>query len=331
MKRRSLEIEELMMPSPIIDLWREGEEDATRLYIFYLEKLRSTGNLDQLGFTCRRIRQYAARGPGKKEALFTFWIEIEALCEIGDFDLAWRRLRQWEAVVFGKRLRLDQHRWNKSEGLVLAFYYAPLLYLRGRHRTSEKKRRHPRPGSLEGHEQRHAGRRNGFSQRRYRLGCKLLETHLELLFRQGISSYDMMVHVHNDDEEPENHCRVTLAHFYHKLGRTLSDWRRWRAFSGGFPPKLYGMAKVEREALIQQPALLATFHERLRKIERQRISTGGSRGVADLLESPAKVRKRQDVLAQKLKESSTNNAHVRKLIHRKLRLYFPDLKGSRLP
>src|SRR5262245_48644564 len=113
------------MPEAIPDLW-SAKEDA-RLYEFYLGRLQMNGLHERVVSTCRQIRRHAARGPGPAAGLFTFFFEIESLCELRDYRMACRQLRLSELPVFGKRLDLASRRWSADEA-TLVMDYAPLLF-----------------------------------------------------------------------------------------------------------------------------------------------------------------------------------------------------------
>lgn len=86
------------MPARIPDLWRT-QEDASRLYKLYLVRLRMNGLHEQVVAACRQIRRYASRGPGAKVGLFAFSFEIDSLCDLKNYNQAWRRLRLFEETV----------------------------------------------------------------------------------------------------------------------------------------------------------------------------------------------------------------------------------------
>jgi len=245
---------------------------------------------------CRQIRRYAARGPGATAGLFTFSIEIESLCALRDHDTAWRRLRTQEEIVFGKRLNLRCRRWQRTDGFTLECSYAPLLYFRGR----------------------------------YRQGCQLLEIVLDFRFdATNVRSYDLLTRVYNGDPEPTLRARVTLAHFYGRLGKDLRQWRHWTAFVDGFHPRLFRLSGVSREELQADSRQLAPFLDKLMEERDRRITSGIGGSQSDLIESPAKVRKRQADTNRKLNAFKKRMGPVRKEIDRKLRQYFPELREFR--
>jgi hypothetical protein len=243
---------------------------------------------------CPQIRRYAARGPGPTEGLFTFSFEIDSLCDLEDYETAWRRLRRREEIAFGERLDLRSRKWAKTVGWELAFSYAPLLFFLGR----------------------------------YRQGCALLETFLDFWFRgTKPRSFDILFHVYNEDQEPRNRCRVTLSHFYRWLGKDLRHWRHWEAFVNGFHPRLFRLSGVRRDELMADPERLAVFFDRLMEMWDERTISGTSSGQSDLIESAAKVRKRQEARQRKLDEFRERIKPVQKRTNRKLNELFPELRG----
>lgn len=217
---------EVGVVTQIPDLWRAAE-DASRLYQLYLCDLQRNGLHERVISACAQIRRYAARGPGREAGLFTFSFELDALCILKNYEGAWRRLRLNEEIALGNRLRLSRRQWEADEVIWFEFNHAPLLYF------------------LE----------------RYRQGCSLLEAWLDHWFRGGkVRSFnDVLFRVYNGDEEPANRCRVTLAHFYHRLDKCLREWTHWEAFVDGFHPRLFRLAGVRREALLMDSEHLAPF------------------------------------------------------------------------
>src|SRR5580704_5444541 len=106
-----------------------------------------------------------------------------------------------EEIAFGQRFDLRSRQWSKADAFELAFSYAPLTYFLGR----------------------------------YRQGAQFLETSLDFWLRgKKVEIFDILSRVYNGEIEPSNRCRVTLSHFYARLGRDLRQWRGWRAFVNGF-------------------------------------------------------------------------------------------------
>src|SRR5262249_33026250 len=120
------------MAARIPDLW-QLKEDAERLYSLYLSYLMQARRNEEIVSACRQIRRYSVRGPGLRKGLFTFWREIEALCELKRYQIAWRQLRRYGVNLLGKRLDLTRLEETPTIGLSLEFHYAPLLYFLGRY------------------------------------------------------------------------------------------------------------------------------------------------------------------------------------------------------
>jgi hypothetical protein len=277
----------------IPDFWR-ANEDAVRLYQLYLCRLQMNDLHERVVAACSRIRRYAARCPGPREGLFTISIEIHSLCELKDYQAAWRRLRLQEEIAFGKRFDLRSRQWSRADGWELAFSYAPLAYFLGR----------------------------------YRQGCRFLETSLAFWFDgKKAPSFDILFHVYNGESEPSNRCRVTLSHFYSRLGRDLRQWRHWEAFVNGFHPRLFRLSGVPREELMADPGRLAAFFDKLMDVRDRRTTSGVSWGQSDLIDSAAKVRKRQDATQRKRDEFRERIRPVEDRTNRKLQKLFPELRG----
>jgi hypothetical protein len=282
-------------PDRIPDLWA-ANEDAVRLYQFYISILQMNDRHERATAACRQIRRYAARGPGLAAGLFTISMEIEAWCAVGDYETAWRRLRLQEEIVYGKRIDLRRRRWRGADGFELQFSYAPLLYFRGR----------------------------------YRRGCQLLEKSLDFCFDgTKMRSFDILNRVYNGELEPTLRARVTLAHFYGRLGENLRQWRHWTAFVDGFHPRLFRLSGVSRKELQADSRQLAPFFEKLMEEQGRRITSGIGGSQSDLIESSAKVRKRQADTNRKLNAFKKRIGPVRKEIDRKLQQYFPELREFR--
>jgi hypothetical protein len=280
----------------IPDLWRRGETEVLRLYQLYLCRLQMHGRHERIIAVCGQIRRHANRGLGRAAGLFTFSIEIDSLCALKDYAAAWRRLQRQEEIATGKRFDLRRRRWSRADGFQLEFSYAPLLYFRGR----------------------------------YRQGCELLETALDYGFvGTKPRSFDTLFRVYNGEADPSHLARVTLSHFYQRLGRDLRQWRHWRAFVNGFHPRLFRLSGISREELLVDPARLAPFVDKLMEVRDQRITTGIGRGQSDLVDSATRVQKRQDELRSKLNAFKKRTKPLEKKTNGKLRELFPELQ--RLP
>lgn len=233
--------------------------DGERDYCLYLSRLNSVGNHEKVIQVCRRIRNYAAQGPGVEAGLFTYDYEHDALCATGKYAVAWRQLLRRDRIRRGVSFVYKSYSWDSEDSHDLQFRYGPLLYLTGR--SSE--------------------------------AAAMIEKALEFECRGRDGSYEAMYTVANADPEPTHHCRVTLLHCYRRLGRPLSDWTGWRSFVTGMNPRLFRMAKIARESMLADPELLIAFQARLMTIlDKRTQGSGCTWGICDLLDSPSKVKKR---------------------------------------
>jgi hypothetical protein len=284
--------QEVAVTPRIPDLWR-AKEDAARLYSLYLVRLQMNRLRERVVSACRQIRRYAARGPGGAKGVFTFDFEIDALCKLKDYRTAWRQLRLREEAAFGQRFDLARREWSAVDGWDLAFFHAPLLFF------------------LE----------------RYRQGCSLLETALSFhLGGRKRRSYDILFHVYNGGREPENRYGVALWHFYTHLGRELNEWQHWKALVKGFDPRLFQVAGVGRDELLEDSGRLPSFCDRLRAVQAERTISGVTWGLADLVEGPEVVRKRQEATRAQRNEFEERSKPARERIDAKLKELFPELR-----
>jgi hypothetical protein len=278
--------------NPIPNLWATND-DAERLYRIYLGHLQLHRMESRIIEVCPVIRRYAAKGPGRIAGLLTFHSEIDALCELKQYDIAWKRLRLRDEIAFGKPVNVRTHVWSPAKFPDLTWYYAPLLYFQGR----------------------------------FREGCRLLETALDFYFAETTDrSYGVLFHIYNDDREPWHRCRVTLSHFYRRLGVELGSWRHWETFVNGFPPKVFRLVGVPRETLLKQPSRLRGFFRKLIDERDRRESAGVDFGLADLIDSPAKVQKRQEMVSRERAETKREIEATRAEIYGRLKELFPELR-----
>jgi hypothetical protein len=262
------------------------------MYQLYLLRLQTNGLHDRVIAACRRIRSYAARGPGLRAGLFTFHFELDSLVARQNYQAAWRQLQLRDAIARGRCVPMERRRWSAKDRWELAYSYAPLLYFLDR----------------------------------VPLGCKLLEMSLGFWLRgTKRRSYDILFHVYNGEDRPRVLPRVTLAHFYRRLGKDLKQWRHWPAFVNGFSPQLFGIAGIERRALLEDPAKLGVFFASLMQVRDKRVTSGVTRGQADLTESSAKVKKWQDGTAARIQRHRSEPARER--TKEALLEHFPELQA----
>jgi hypothetical protein len=273
------------------DLWR-ARADPDRMYQLYLVRLQMNGMHDRVVAACRQIRRYAARGPGRRAGLFTFFFEVDSLVALKDYQAAWRQVQLRDKIIRGRRVQLSRRKWSIKDFSELAYTYAPLMYF----------------------------------LKRYRLGCELLETALAFWYqRPKAQSYDILFHVCNADEEPRIRPRVTLTHFYRLLGNDLKEWRLWPTFVKGLAAPLLRIAGVERKSLLDDPSQLMALLASLERVRRERVTSGVTRGQADLIQSPAKVKRWQKATRARIRRVDEDPARER--TRGVLLQHFPELQG----
>lgn len=279
--------------SPLPNLFKDPQrtDSGQRLYQIFLSRLSTSRRSDRILSACREIRRYAKLAGKPQVGAFTYYWEMEAHGQRRDYEAMWRSLRAEEHFRTGRRFRLASHRWSHREHHDLIFRYAPLLYHRGR----------------------------------YKLGCRLMETALEMASHQKKWSFECLWHVYKPLKAPSSIYDVTLAHFYTALDRDLSDWELWDKFINGFDPKLFRSSGIAKEALRQNPRLMKSFFEWMVMERRKRLFTGTTDGERDLVETPSKVRRRQSARKQLLLRVDQN----RDLFDKKLEGLFPEL--TKLP
>lgn len=275
------------------DLW--DNDDAPRLYSLYLYRLRLAGSLERVVEACREIRSLAVRHEGEERGAFAIPEEIDALFDLRRLPDAWKSVRAAELTRFGRKLEMPDAGARSAEAMFLEDYHRPLLYFLGR----------------------------------YRVGCRLAEVCLSRSFaEQRPRSYDLMFQVCNAEPEPSSFYRVTLWHYYEKLGRSLGEWEHWEPFVYNFHPRLFKLAAISRQALREMPELMPEFHERLMAIRDERTPTGCGGGQSDLTDSPARVRKRQEKIQSAL-EARKGDEELFQGINNRLDELFPE--ASDLP
>jgi len=273
------------------DLW-QANADAERMYQLYLVRLQMNGLHDRVIEACRRIRRYADRGPGRRAGLFTFSFEVDALVSQRRYAAAWRQVQHRDEIIRGRRVPLERRRWSPGDFWDLACTYAPLMYF------------------LE----------------RYAVGAKLLETALSFCYRHPkAQSYQVLFHVYNGDDEPRILPRVTLTHFYQRMGKDLKAWSLWPVFVRGLAAPLFRIAAIDRQALLADPALLATFFGNLMRLRSERVTSGVTRGQSDLIEDPVRVKRWQDATRARGERFRSDPARDR--TRAALYRHFPELEG----
>lgn len=267
------------------------EDDWHRLYQVYLSRLMLLRKHEAIVAACQEIRIHAETSGRPQQGALTFFIEIDALCDLGRFDDAWSVLRQAERAEWGRLLDLATHPWEASHADVLMQDYAPILYFLGR----------------------------------VELGCRLLETALDFWMEPPCTSYDALFRVYKPVALPQTKWDVTLRHFYEKLGKDLRDWPRWESFVTGFDARLFILTKIERDDLRSDPSLLEPFFKGLMKERDRRIWAGMSRGEEDLTEDPSHVEEYQRQVESQRREFDAAIQPEMERIEQLMRKYFPQL------
>jgi hypothetical protein len=266
---------------------------AQRLYETFLSRLSSSHQSDRILAACRVMRRYAKLAGKPEDAAFTLQWEMDAHGQVGNYEAMWHSLQAHERLRIGRSIRVATHRWGHRDHHDLIFRYAPLLYLRGR----------------------------------YKLGCKLMETALEMTSHRKKWSFESLWHVYKPLKTPSSIYDVTLAHFYAALDRDLSEWGLWNRFLDGFDPKLFRSSGIAKEALRQNPRLIKSFFEWIVAERRKRLFTGTTDGERDLVESPSKVRRRQTVRKKLLLRFDRGQD----VLNSKIEALFPELAKSPQP
>lgn len=261
----------------IPDLWKSGEA-ADHLYRLYLAQLQKHDRYERTVAACRQIRHYAACGPGAKEGLLTFHYEVDALYELKNYATAWRQLRLRDRIAFGQSFDYARQEWSVKDAYRLEWDYAPIHYFLGR----------------------------------YKVGCSLLEKALSFWFVDGrnVPAFQTLTRIYNGDDEPWSRCRVTLANFYDRLGKRLTDWEYWREFVDSFPPEVFRLSGVSRKKFRSDCDAMPVFFKCAVQVRRQQqTSQSGDAKTSD---------KRQELTKQE-----------RELRDVRLSNLFPELRDLR--
>jgi len=279
-----------MRPVPNLFCTFDSRYEIERYYSVYLVQLLHANRTRRIIEASRCIRRFARNQGRPKAGLFTFQWEMEAN-QRGKLNAPamWRLLRSWDRLALGKPIELASHRWHPRDGHRLLFFYAPLLYLRGD----------------------------------YRLGCELLEKAIKMHSRRPGWGFELLWHIYKPVRRPVTTYDVTLAHFYRALGCDLREWELWSDFVDEFPAKLFHLAGVSRDSLRSNPKLLKPFFHWICAERQRRLFTHTTMGVVDLLESAAKVERRQTNTAKRI--AGLANDPRRKELEEGIRKTFPEL------
>jgi len=206
------------------------ESNAEQLYRLFLAHLQLNEQKIRVIEVCREIRTRFGIVYGNRAISLTFHDELEALCELGRYDEAWELWHEVERLSWGRQLDLDGQDWTAEQIRAIWSQYSPLLYFIGR----------------------------------YREGCRLLEQFLAHNL-DAAPHWEIAWNIINDDAEPTQRCRVTLWHFYQKLGFRLQDWKHWNRFVDCIADRQLKTAQTERDALRSNPSLLVPLTLRLQQ------------------------------------------------------------------
>lgn len=294
------------MSKRIPNLWKmklmTDDRDPGTLYALYLSDLMLKDQDARVIEACRIIRRYAIKGPGIKEAFFTFSQEHHSLITLGRLDEALRQARSRDRIVYG---HCDYSRlvWKEDSGTWPIITVAPLHYWLGR----------------------------------YELGCHILEAAFEPWFNNDWKSsfywFTQVAYPHKK-HRAKAFYPVSLAMFYHKLGKDLREWKLWNAFIDGFPDQFYTVLKIGKEDLRNDSKLLSIVISRISEIQKKNrpyyTSGGGDDSIEDIVESPRQIKKRHDQLIKERHETQKakqERAQKRRLLDQRLAELFPELRG----
>lgn len=175
---------------------------------------------------CRSIRRRFAKELGPCGTSFTFFFELDALVALGSYQLAWRQLLLMDRSLSNRRIDTVIDQWSLDEAWRALHFYAPLLYLQGRH--SEARR--------------------------------IMELGLNPWFDGTRRRYrDLFLLVGNHDQFPTVRQRVTLLHIYQALGESLASWTHWPEFVRTVPVDILRNASVSRRDLREDPSRIVNL------------------------------------------------------------------------
>ncbi|HQR08407.1 MAG TPA: hypothetical protein PLN21_16375 [Gemmatales bacterium] len=229
------------MQDRIPNLWLQGNNDAVRLYSIFIAQLMIDERHERIIEACRRIRRYAAQGPGAQEGVFTFMFEIWALVELKRYATAWRQLQLHDRIVHGGPLDYQRHQWDPHRyPYELIHRHAPLLYYTGR----------------------------------WKLGCLLMEQGLATWFKMSQHVSDNLYrNVLAIQRKPTILVEISLEHFYQRLGKDLRDWPYWNKFVHGFPAEQYRITGITASEMMNDPRKAHELVRRMRKHSSQQADS----------------------------------------------------------
>lgn len=294
------------MTKRIPNLWKMNlkpdDRDPGTLYGLYLCGLMLKDQYDRVAEACRIIRRYAIKGPGIKEAFFTFSNKYHSLITLGRLEEALRQARSRDRTVYG---HCDYSRlvWKEESGTWPIICVAPLHYWLGR----------------------------------YELGCHILEAALEPWFNNDCKSsyywFTQIAYPHKN-HRAKVFYPVSLAMFYHKLGKDLQEWKHWNAFIDGFPNQFFTVLKIGKKGLRNDSKLLPKVISRIGEIQKKNqpyyTSCGGGQSIEDIIESPRQIKQRHDQYLKEnhqTKEAKRERTDSRRQLDQRLVELFPELRS----
>ena len=260
-----------------------------QLYAVAIPRVLWRGEPDEALRMLRRVRAFArTSGVAARHVAWTRGFELEALLTLARGEPAWRlvrsELRRYWPKLAGKPVGLRIGRMSHF----VRYSEIPAAYFSGRLR--------------------HA--------------TTAMESYLDWALEHE-EAYETRNSIFNGDENPSALVRVTLFPLYRASGRSLGDWSRWRDWVGRLHPGLLGICNITPQALGDDPALMPTFHERLRAAERGRRPAFITFGQKDLLQPKRKVLARQKAVLCR-KATVRQDARAAMLAEKGAR-YFPWL------
>lgn len=212
------------------DLFSEGPEAERRygLLLCHLMLLESTGRLSLREANTAIVEVIEAiRGSASEsgaDTRFTHIYERDALWYLNRHDENWTRQLRFETDLYGAPVELNSTSVPEIEMYFAAEARTPLHYACGRYAESAQ--------------------------------CKELKIGMEL---RGAGGERLLNEVLNLDEVPTHPVRVTLAHIYAKLGKSLGEWSEWSTFLRVLPDSLFVDANITREQVCENPADLVAM------------------------------------------------------------------------
>ncbi|MES2640679.1 MAG: hypothetical protein V4850_14385 [Myxococcota bacterium] len=271
------------------DLFRV--EEPERAFLLYALAVRQCKDPGVAVSFSRRVRVLARRAGGQESLLETcFHRELEALFQTGQHRRALALVRRRRKEMARLGIDLSESaHWNDH-------CLAPVLHAAGHHDEA----RAVRERSLRKH-----------------------------LANADLSAFDILFFVYNSVGTPRHPSRVSLYHIYQPLGLRLLEWPQWAEFVERLHPDLLRCASIDRDDLLLHPERLTALVAAIRARRAERLTTGVSRGEADLIEPPATVAASQAEISEKKRAYHERTAAQRTETSAQILQYFPFLRSWR--